>query len=161
MVRAAAVPQAHQGGRIQDRPESASAVAIPANEGGGMEPIGDHIVEIPDDNLRSEARDTRMTWTAYVPPGTLNRGKQLATKNQCGFCHGSNLEGLGPIPALAGRSPSYTVRQLFDMKVGTRRGPWSEVMKPIVDRLSVQDMMALAAYAASIQPPNVGARGTR
>jgi len=136
-------------------------MAIPANEGGGMESIGDHIVEIPDDNLRSEARDTRMTWTAYVPPGTLNRGKQLATKHQCGFCHGSSLQGLGPIPALAGRSPSYTVRQLFDMKVGTRRGPWSEVMKPIVDTLSVQDMMALAAYAASVAPPATGARGTR
>jgi cytochrome c553 len=134
---------------------------IPDNEGGGMEPIGDHIVEIPDDNLRSEARDTRMGWTAYVPPGTLNKGKQLAAKNNCSVCHGSNLEGVGPIPALAGRSPSYTVRQLFDMKTGTRRGPWSEVMKPIVNNLSTQDMMALAAYAASVAPPATGVRSTR
>jgi cytochrome c553 len=136
-------------------------MAIPAAEGGGMEPIPDHIVEVPDDNLRAEARDTRMGWTAYVPPGTLNKGKQLATKHQCGFCHGSNLEGLGPIPPLAGRSPSYTMRQLFDMKTGTRRGPWSEVMKPIVNNLSTQDMMALSAYAASVQPPSSAARGTR
>ncbi|MGH2400063.1 MAG: c-type cytochrome, partial [bacterium] len=136
-------------------------MAIPAAEGGGMEPIGDHIVEVPDDNLRSESRDTRMGWTAYVPPGTLNRGKQLATRQQCGVCHGPNLEGNGPIPALAGRSPSYTMRQLFDMKTGTRRGPWSEVMKPIVNQLSVQDMMALSAYAGSIAPPASGARGTR
>ena len=134
---------------------------IPDNEGGGMEPIGDHIVEIPDDNLRSEARDTRMGWTAYVPPGTLNRGKQLAAKNNCSVCHGSNLEGVGPIPPLAGRSPSYTVRQLFDMKTGTRRGPWSEVMKPIVANMSTQDMMALAAYAASVAPPPSGVRSTR
>ena len=42
------------------------------------------------------------------------------------------------------------MRQLFDMKTGTRRGPWSEVMKPIVDKLSTQDMMALSAYAASV-----------
>jgi cytochrome c553 len=134
---------------------------IPDNEGGGMEPIGDHIVEIPDDNLRSEARDTRMGWTAYVPPGTLNKGKQLAAKNNCSVCHGSNLEGVGPIPALAGRSPSYTVRQLFDMKTGTRRGPWSEVMKPIVANMSTQDMMAVAAYAASVAPPPSGVRSTR
>jgi cytochrome c553 len=136
-------------------------MAIPASEGGGMEPIGDEIVEVPDDNLRAEARDTRMGWIAYVPPGTLNKGKQLAAKNQCSFCHGANLEGIGPVPPLAGRSPSYTMRQLFDMKTGTRRGPWSELMKPIVSGLSTQDMMALSAYTASLTPGVAAARGTR
>ena len=129
-------------------------MAIPANEGGGMEPLrADDLVEVPDDNLRAEARDTRMPWTVYVPPGTLNRGKQTAAKHQCAVCHGSSLEGLGPIPPLAGRSPSYMVRQLFDMKTGARRGPWSEVMKPIVASMSVPEMAAVAAYAASIPPP--------
>jgi cytochrome c553 len=129
-------------------------MAIPAAEGGGMEPIhADEIVEVPDDNLRAEARDTRMSWTAYVPPGTLNRGKQLAAKAQCATCHGANLEGIGPVPALAGRSPSYTMRQLFDFKTGARRGPWGELMRPVVANLSVQDLLALSAYAASIQPP--------
>jgi len=129
-------------------------MAIPANEGGGMEPLrADDIVEVPDDNLRAEARDTRMPWTVYVPPGTLNRGKQTAAKHQCAVCHGANLEGNGPIPPLAGRSPSYMVRQLFDMKTGARHGPWSEVMKPIVSSMSVQEMNAVAAYAASIPPP--------
>jgi len=132
-------------------------MAIPANEGGGMEPIhADEIVEVPDDNLRAEARDTRMAWTAYVPPGTLSRGKQLAAKAQCGMCHGANLEGIGAVPALAGRSPSYTMRQLFDFKTGVRRGPWGELMRPVVANLSVQDLLALSAYAASIQPPTVG-----
>lgn len=129
-------------------------MAVPANEGGAMVPIpaGD-IVEIPDDNLRAEARDTRMPWTAYVPPGTLNRGKQLVTKYQCATCHGANLEGIGPVPALAGRSPSYTMRQLFDMKTGARRGPWAELMKPIVASMSVQDMAAVSAFAAATAAP--------
>jgi hypothetical protein len=49
-------------------------MAIPAGEAGGMESIAaDEIVEVPDDNLRAEARDTRMGWTAYVAPGTLKR----------------------------------------------------------------------------------------
>jgi cytochrome c553 len=135
---------------------------IPDAEGGGMEPISaDEIVEVPDDNLRAEARDTRMGWTAYVPPGTLNKGKQLAAKYQCATCHGQNFEGLGPIPPLAGRSPSYLMRQLFDMKTGARHGPWSEVMKPIVTAASVQDLAAVSAYAASISPPPSGVRGTR
>jgi cytochrome c553 len=132
-------------------------MAVPASEGGGMVPIpaGD-IVEIPDDNLRAEARDTRMPWTAYVAPGTLNRGRQVAAKYQCATCHGPNLEGLGPVPALAGRSPSYTMRQLFDMKTGARRGPWAELMKPIVTTMSVQDMTAVSAYAASTAAPATG-----
>jgi cytochrome c553 len=135
-------------------------MTVPANEGGGMEPIhADEIVEVPEDNLRAEARDTRMGWIAYVPPGTLNRGRQVAAKYQCSLCHGANLEGIGAVPPLAGRSPSYTMRQLFDMKEGTRRGPWSELMKPIVSRMTVQEMMAVSAFAASVQPPT-GARPT-
>jgi cytochrome c553 len=136
-------------------------MAIPAAEGGGMEPIRDEIVEVPDDNLRAEARDTRMAWTAYVPMGTLSKGKQLATKYQCSVCHGASLEGLGPVPPLAGRSPSYTMRQLFDMKTGTRHGPWSELMKPVVNGMSPADMMAVSAYAASLAPPPASPRGTR
>ena len=136
-------------------------MAIPVGEGGGMEPIGDEIVEVPDDNLRAEARDTRMGWTAYVPAGTLSKGKAVAARSQCAVCHGANLEGIGPVPPLAGRSPSYTMRQLFDMKEGARRGPWSEMMKPVLDKMSVQDMMNVSAYAASLAPAATGARGTR
>lgn len=121
-------------------------------EGAGTEQIGDRIVEVPDDEFRAEARDSRISYTAYVPVGSLARGKELATTYQCGVCHGANLEGLGPVPPLAGRSPSYTMRQLFDMKVGTRRGPWSELMKPIVEKMSVQDLLNVSAYAASIAP---------
>jgi len=129
-------------------------MAIPASEGGGMEPLGaDEIVEVPDDNMRAEARDTHLGFTAYVAPGTLNKGKQAAARYQCTVCHGANLEGVGPVPPLAGRSPSYTMRQLFDFKTGARRGPWGELMRPVVASLSVQDLMAVSAFAASIQPP--------
>jgi cytochrome c553 len=135
-------------------------MAIPASEGGGMEPLrADEAVEVPDDNLRAEARDTHLTWTVYVPPGTLNKGKQAAAKHQCTVCHGANLEGIGPVPPLAGRSPSYMVRQLFDMKTGARHGPWAELMKPVVSNMSVPEMTAVAAFAASIQPPTA-ARST-
>jgi len=145
------------------RLQSGMHMAVPAGQGGGMEPLSnDEIVEVPDDNLRAEARDTRMGWTAYVPVGTLNKGKAVAARSQCAVCHGANLEGVGPVPPLAGRSPSYTMRQLFDMKEGTRRGPWSELMKPIVDKMSVEDMLNVSAYAASLAPQaTAGARGTR
>ena len=132
-------------------------------EGAGMEPLGaDQIVEVPDDPLRAELRDTRLGWTVYAPPGTLNRGKQVAAKYQCTVCHGNNLEGIGPVPPLAGRSPSYTMRQLYDMKVGARRGPWAELMKPLVDRMTLQEMTAVSAFAGSVAPSAApAARGTR
>jgi cytochrome c553 len=134
-------------------------MAIPAGDGGGMVPIGDEIVEVPDDNLRAEARDTRLGWTAYVPVGTLSRGKALAATHQCGVCHGEDLRGLGPVPPLAGRSPSHTMRQLFDMKTGVRRGPWAELMSPTLRAMSVADLMAVSAYAASLDPvPGVAGR---
>jgi cytochrome c553 len=50
-------------------------------------------------------------------------------------------------------------RQLFDMKTGARRGPWAELMKPVVANMSVQDMTVVAAFAASVQPP-AAARST-
>ena len=93
-----------------------------------------------------------MPWTAYVPPGTLNRGKQIAAKYQCATCHGANFEGIGPVPALAGRSPSYTVRQLFDTQRGTRKGVWADLMNPVVANLTNDDMLAIAAYTASRVP---------
>jgi cytochrome c553 len=131
-------------------------MAVPADEGGGMTPLGDEIVEVPDDNLRAEARDTRLGFTVYVPPGTLNRGKQLATTHRCGVCHGATLAGLGPVPPLAGRSPSHAMRQMFDMKTGARRGPWAGMMMPVLEQMSVADMMAVAAYAASLDPAASG-----
>jgi cytochrome c553 len=67
-------------------------------------------------------------------------------------CHGDQLNGVGPIPGLAGRSPSYLVRQLYDFQHGTRAGPWSPLMAPNVINLTLDDMVALAAYAASLPP---------
>lgn len=129
-----------------------------AIEGGGSEPIGERIIEMPEDLERTELRDARSGFIAYVPPGSISSGETLVATGAggkttpCGICHGSGLRGLGPVPALAGRSPSYIVRQLYDMKHGVRNGPWAPLMKSVVVNLSVEDMVAIAAYAASLPP---------
>ena len=71
---------------------------------------------------------------------------------QCGICHGPDLKGLGPVPALAGRSPSYIVRQLYDIRHGVRNGPWSELMKAVISQMNEEDMVSIAAYTASRAP---------
>jgi cytochrome c553 len=64
-------------------------------------------------------------------------------------CHGQDLNGLGPVPGIAGRSPSYIVRQLYDIQRGTRKGTWSPLMEQVVNNLTQDDMIAIAAYVAS------------
>jgi cytochrome c553 len=127
-------------------------------EGGETEPIGDRIIEVPDDTERTESlRDPRSGFTAYVPPGSIRKGETLVTTGggkttRCSVCHGAELKGLGPVPGIAGRSPSYTVRQLFDTQRGMRKGVWADLMKPVVANLTNDDMLAIAAYTASRTP---------
>lgn len=87
--------------------------------------------------------------------GSIKRGEILATTGgngrtvQCGLCHGADLRGIGRVPGLVGRSPTYLVRQLYDFQAGVRNGPWAALMKQAVANLTEADMVALAAYAAS------------
>jgi cytochrome c553 len=122
-----------------------------ALEGNETEPLGQRIIEVPENPEQSENfRNPRSGFVAYVPKGSIRKGEALAA--QCVACHGAGLTGLGPVPGLAGRSPSYTGRQMYDMKVGARKGQWTELMKPVVAKLSEEDMVNLAAYTASLKP---------
>jgi cytochrome c553 len=53
---------------------------------------------------------------------------------------------------LAGRSPSYLVRQLYDMQRGNRNGAWAPLMASVVAHLGTEDMLTAAAYLASLKP---------
>jgi cytochrome c553 len=133
-----------------------SAQGTPTKE--STEPLGSRIIEMPEDLARVELRDARAGFVAYVPPGSIAKGEALVKSGgngrtvACGTCHGNDLKGLGPVPPLAGRSPSYTVRQLFDMQQGVRKGPWSALMKGAVEKLTIDDMIAIAAYTSSREP---------
>ena len=127
-------------------------------EGGGMEPIGTRIIETPEDLERTEVRDSEASFIAYVPTGAVARGEALVTTGgngrtvACGACHGPDLRGLGPLPAIAGRSPSYVARQLYDFQTGMRNGTWSDLMDAAVANLTVADIVDIAAYTASLEP---------
>jgi cytochrome c553 len=127
--------------------------------GGGTEPIGDRIIEVPEDPQTVDVlRSPRIGFIAYVPKGSVSKGEALVTTGggksplPCSECHGADLRGLPVVPAIAGRSPSYIVRQMFDMKSGTRKGPGVDAMKPVLANLTPQDMLAIAAYVSSRQP---------
>jgi cytochrome c553 len=128
-----------------------------ASDGSEMEPISWRIIETPENLERTELRDDRSGFIAYVPVGSVKKGEALANGGsiktlRCATCHGRDLKGKGKVPALAGRSPSYLVRQLYDIQSGARAGAAVHVMKPVVIKLTIDDMAALAAYAASLKP---------
>ena len=141
----------------KDVPRSriAGSMHVPTND--GTEPLGRRIIEMPEDLHRTELRDASSGFVAYVPVGSIAKGEVLVKGGggktvACGTCHGADLKGLGPVPPLAGRSPSYTVRQMFDMQQGVRKGPWSALMKAAVEKLTLDDMIAIAAYTSSREP---------
>jgi cytochrome c553 len=127
-------------------------------EHGGTEPIGDRIIELPQNDLSAESRDPRTGFVAHVPVGSIKKGEELVTTGgggktlPCTICHGPELKGLGDVPPITGRSPMYVYRQLNDIKIGSRSGAMTPLMKAVVDKLSDGDMIAIAAYLTSKGP---------
>jgi cytochrome c553 len=132
------------------------------------EPIGRRIIEMPENEEQAETyRNPHSGFVAYVPVGSLEKGKDLVTTGgarviggefirgkttPCITCHGPDLMGAADIPPIAGRSPSYMVRQMWDIQQGTRNSETAKLMKLVMDNLTPDDMIAIAAYVAS-RPP--------
>jgi len=128
-----------------------------ALEDGSKEPIGNRIIEVPEDLERTELRDDASSFIAYVPVGSIKKGESLVAggagkTTACAICHGPDLRGLGPVPSIAGRSPSQMARQMWDMKYGARNGPWTQLMKPVVAKLTEEDLVSINAYLSSLKP---------
>jgi cytochrome c553 len=124
---------------------------------GATEPIGERIIVLPQDEPRARSRDPHSGFVDYVPMGSLAAGEALASSGggktiACAICHGKTLTGIGDVPAIAGRPPTYIVRQLNDMKTGARSGTSMALMKAVVEKLEIADMIAIAAYVGSLQP---------
>jgi cytochrome c553 len=125
--------------------------------GGGRERLGARIIEVPNDVDRFELRDNRPGYTVYVPEGAIARGRALAEDGgngrfpACATCHGAGLRG-GLGPPIAGRYPAYLFRQLLGFSTGGRTGPDAAAMAPVARQLKPDEMIALAAYAASLKP---------
>lgn len=125
--------------------------------GGAMEPTGNRIIEVPQDPARATARDPKSGFIAYVPPGSIAKGEMLANTGggktiSCTVCHGDGLKGFGNIPELAGQHPIYLARQLFGFKAGAGKSAAAQQMQKVAENLTVDDIIALSAYAAAQAP---------
>jgi cytochrome c553 len=144
-----------QRGRVveaTDIPKTTIGRGLYLPAGGGTEPLGQRLIEVPEDVSRHERHDPYVTYIAYVPRGSIARGHTLAA-TVCMACHGDDLRGLAPtVPPLAGRSPSYILRQLLAFKTGARASGTAAPMRAFVANLSLDDMIAAAAYAGTLTP---------
>lgn len=137
--------------------ESRGGIWVPLEgEKAGKEPLGNRIIEVPENVEHTEVlRDPRSGTIAYVPVGSIKKGEALVKTGgngrtiECGACHGADLLGLGPVPGIAGRSPSYLAREMYDMLAGTRNGEWAQLMKPVVAKLTNEDLVNIVAYVSS------------
>lgn len=139
------------------RPEPKSGLHFPAADR-STEQLGRRLIEMPTDPVRHERRDSNVDYVAYVPRGSLARGRALATSVRvdgtapCASCHGPQLHGLGAVPPIAGRSPSYILRQLMAFRTGARAAREAAPMREIAAKLDLDDMIAAAAYVGARRP---------
>lgn len=124
-------------------PPTAPLGFILAAQPGPREPIAGRIIEVPDDPHAFEKRDPRATFTAWVPPGSIARGRAIAADMGCVECHAEQMNGWGP-----GRSPSYILRQLLAFKTRARNDAGAEPMQAVADQLDMDQMVAVAAWLA-------------
>ena len=132
------------------------------------EPIAGRIIEIPENEEQAERyRNPHSGFVAYVPKGSIEKGKDLVTTGgarivgkefipgkatPCITCHDTNLMGVGDSPPIAGRSPSYMVRQMWDIQNGTRNTEEAQLMRLAIANLTKEDMVAIVAYVSSRVP---------
>ncbi len=148
VVETASVPQTHWDNFV-----------LAPDQSGAHEPIGERIIEMSDDQALYHLGDERTGFVAYVPPGSIAQGEVIASRGDgsapaCESCHGADLEGIGNIPPLAGRSPTYIVRELILFRTGKRSNPGAAPMRLEASHLTVPEMIDVAAYAGSRKPPS-------
>jgi cytochrome c553 len=71
----------------------------------------------------------------------------------CQACHGPNGSGTAGIgyPQLGGQFVGYTLAQLKAFKEGTRKNDDKMLMRSIVEKMSEEDMAAVANYIATLK----------
>jgi cytochrome c553 len=89
------------------------------------------------------------------------KGKQLYTEGNptagvygCKNCHGENGKGKSPdnhlFPVIGGQSKDYLVKQLQDLKAGTRNNDPAGMMGDIAKGLTKEDIEAVAEYVSGL-----------
>ena len=126
------------------------------------------LAPLDDAYLREIAAHFAALQLPYAPPppsradaATLRRGQALVQQGDaaggvpsCQACHGAALTGAGAdVPGLLGLPVDYLNAQLGAWRTGTRRAQAPDCMAQIAQRLSPQDVNAVAHWLAAQPVP--------
>ena len=90
-----------------------------------------------------------------APPALAQADTGKAKFELCASCHNDNgISTAENIPSLAGQTDRYVQWQLVYFRSGTRK---SEIMNPIAEALSNEDIRELGAYIAHLPAPEPAA----
>ena len=78
-------------------------------------------------------------------------GNETTGVPACGGCHGPEGAGVALVPRLAGQYSDYVLLQLKSFNSGTRTNDPNRFMRVIAQRMSEQEMKAVAEYLSSIE----------
>jgi cytochrome c553 len=90
---------------------------------------------------------------AAAGPGDLQqleRGRALAQKYRCGFCHQQNFSGQGSVPRIAAQREDYLLKALREYKSSARPGyepTMVEALQPVND----SEIVDLAGFLSRFQ----------
>lgn len=117
--------------------------------------MNDMMSGMSDDDLRAAA--AFVAKMPAPPPAAdagdaarMVRGKALAEKNRCGFCHNPDFSGHDQIPRLAHQREDYLVKALRDYKSQKRFGSGA-AMNEVVYPLDDGELAELAYYMAHVR----------
>lgn len=94
-------------------------------------------------------------------PDVVARGRELATNGAwdrdvppCFKCHAADGFGIEPtFPPIAGQHAAYTVSQFQNWKSGARSNDPQGLMKTVAEKLTDEEIKAVAEYLATIPTP--------
>jgi len=127
-------------------------------------PMTHLLAGLPDGYLHEIAAYFADQHVPYPPPAPpiasadmLEHGRILATRGDaarglpaCAACHGAAFSGLAPaIPGLLGLPRDYIGAQIGGWKNGLRRAAAPDCMADVAQKLTPQDIGALAAWLSS------------
>ena len=140
-------------------------------EGNETVPLGNRVVEMPEDtNQTNLLRNPRSGFVAYVPIGSVKKGETLVTTGGATLADGKPVQARPcdpavrdvPWPGTQGRGRRHSpdcgpVGQLsrachVRLQARHARGTATALMKPTVEKLTEDDVIAIVAYVSSLEP---------
>jgi cytochrome c553 len=139
--------------------------------GGEMEPIGNRIITVPLDQTKARLRDPHSGFVAYVPVGSIAKGKALAETGgagktiACSICHGDGPKGLGERSEAGRPAPDLPRPSVVLFLDGTRNGGDAQLMKKPVAKSTDEDILLSSRIWGIARPadkrPGLRTRGYR